>query len=159
MLSLASSPPLSSQVAAVNASLNPTALEFVPGKPSHDTPPAITNVEQASAPSFAQVCTWIERINNYFFYQALTKGEKKPNSDVRFPAVKVTTPPKGTHVTLYLTSCGILDSIYLVQGPPTELHSSDDEIVPSFQESFVDALAQATKNIQIASQGTKQQNV
>ena len=45
------------------------------------------------------------------------------------------------------------DSINLVQGPPTELHSSDDEIVPSFQESFVDALAQATENIQIASQG------
>ena len=54
----------------------------------------------------------------------------------------------------------MLDSIYLVQGPPTEIHSSDDEIVPSFQDSFVDALAQATENIQIASQGrVKQQNV
>ena len=59
LLSLASSPPLSSQVAAVNTTLNPTALEFVPGKPSHDTPPAITTVDQASVPSFAQVCTWI----------------------------------------------------------------------------------------------------
>ena len=59
LLSLASSPPLSSQVAAVNTSLNPAALEFVPGKPSHDTPPAITAVDQASVPSFAQVCTRI----------------------------------------------------------------------------------------------------
>ena len=47
-------------------------------------------------------------------------------------------------------------SIYLVQGPAAEIHSSDDEIVPSFQESFVDALAQATKNLQIANQGTIQ---
>ena len=54
---------------------------------------------------------------------------------------------------MHLTSCGKRDSINLVQGPPNELHSSDDEIVPSFQESFVDALAQATENIQIASQG------
>ena len=44
-------------------------------------------------------------------------------------------------------------SIYLVQGPAAEIHSSDDEIVPSFQESFVDALAQATENLQIANQG------
>ena len=42
----------------------------------------------------------------------------------------------------------------LVQGPAAEVHSSDDEIVPSFQESFVDALAQATENLQIANQGT-----
>ena len=40
-----------------------------------------------------------------------------------------------------------------MQGPPTEIHSSDDEVVPSFQESFVDALAQATENMPIASQG------
>ena len=46
------------------------------------------------------------------------------------------------------------DSIYLVQDPAAEVHSSDDEIVPSFQESFVDALAQATENLQIANQGT-----
>ena len=46
------------------------------------------------------------------------------------------------------------DSICLAQGPAVEVHSSDDEIVPSFQESFVDALAQATENLQIANQGT-----
>ena len=46
------------------------------------------------------------------------------------------------------------DSICLVQGSAVEVHSSDDEIVPSFQESFVDALAQATENLQIANQGT-----
>ena len=48
----------------------------------------------------------------------------------------------------------MFDSIDLVQGPAAEVHSSDDEIVPSFQESFVDALAQATENLQIANQGT-----
>ena len=42
-----------------------------------------------------------------------------------------------------------------MQGPAAEVHSSDDEIVPSFQESFVDALAQATENMQIANQGTE----
>ena len=57
-------------------------------------------------------------------------------------------------VHYFVFNCGIFDSIYLVQGPPTEIRNSDDEIVPSFQESFVDALAQATENIQIASQGT-----
>ena len=46
------------------------------------------------------------------------------------------------------------DSICLAQGPAVEVHSSDDEIVPSFQESFVDALAQATENSQIANQST-----
>ena len=60
----------------------------------------------------------------------MSKGEKK--ADVRFPAVKVTTPPKG---------------------PAVEVHSDEDEIVPTFQDSFVDALAQATENMQIASQG------
>lgn len=80
LLSLASSPPLSSHVAGVNTVLNPTALEFIPGQPSHCTPPANATTEKASAPSFAQ---------------ALSKGEKKSSSDVRFPAVKVTTPPKG----------------------------------------------------------------
>ena len=48
-------------------------------------------------------------------------------------------------------------SICLVQGPAAEVHSSDDEIVLSFQESFVDALAQATENLQIANQGTVNQ--
>ena len=57
---------------------------------------------------------------------------------------------------MYLTSCSIFDSICLVQGPAAEVQSnSDDELVPSFQESFVDALAQATENIHIANQGTK----
>ena len=57
---------------------------------------------------------------------------------------------------VFLTSCGIFDSICLVQGPAAKVQSnSDDEIVPSFQESFVDALAQATENIHIANQGTK----
>ena len=56
----------------------------------------------------------------------------------------------------YLYELWLLDSICLVQGSATvEVHSSDDEIVPSFQESFVDALAQATENIQIANQGRK----
>lgn len=54
-----------------------------------------------------------------------------------------------------LANCSGFDSIFLVQGPAAEVHSSDDEIVPSFQESFVDALAQATENMQIANQGTK----
>ena len=50
------------------------------------------------------------------------------------------------------------DSICLVQGPAAEVHSSDEEMIPSSQESFVDALAQATENIQIANQGTKNWN-
>ena len=56
LLSLASSPPLSSHVAGVNTALNPTALEFIPGKESHDTPPVAVTTEKASTPSFAQVC-------------------------------------------------------------------------------------------------------
>ena len=59
LLSLASSPPLSSQVGGVNTSLNPTALEFIPGKQSQDQPPDIPTGEQASVPSFAQVCSQI----------------------------------------------------------------------------------------------------
>ena len=57
---------------------------------------------------------------------------------------------------MHLKACAMsaAGSICLVQGPAVEVHSSDDEIVPSFQESFVDALAQATENLQIANQGT-----
>lgn len=63
LLSLASSPPLSSNVAGVNTQLNPTALEFVPGKECHDTPPVTVTVEQASTPSFAQVFLQVEMAN------------------------------------------------------------------------------------------------
>lgn len=66
----------------------------------------------------------------HFLVKALSKGEKK--ADIRFPAVKVTTPPKG---------------------PAVEVLSGEDEVVPTFQDSFVDALAQATENMQIANQG------
>lgn len=99
LLSLASSPPLSSHIAGANASLNPTALEFIPGKESHDMPPVAATTEKASTPSFAQVCMPTFKAQRIIahFYQALSKGEKKPNSDVRFPAVKVTTPPKGMY--------------------------------------------------------------
>ena len=55
---------------------------------------------------------------------------------------------------MHLKACAMSVSICLVQCPAVEVHSSDDEIVPSFQESFVDALAQATENLQIANQGT-----
>ena len=64
LLSLASSPPLSSHVAGINTALNPTALEFIPGKESHDTPPAAATIEKASTPSFAQVCMLKFRYRN-----------------------------------------------------------------------------------------------
>lgn len=64
LLSLASSPPLSSHVAGVNTALNPTALEFIPGKESHDTPPAAATIEKTSTPSFAQVCMLKFRYRN-----------------------------------------------------------------------------------------------
>ena len=54
LLSLASSPPLSSHV---STQLSPTAQEFVPGKSSHDPLPAaaVAISQQSSTPSFAQV--------------------------------------------------------------------------------------------------------
>ena len=59
LLSLASSPPLPSHIAAGGSSthLNPTALEFIPGKEHHVMPPVTVITEQSSTPSFAQVCT------------------------------------------------------------------------------------------------------
>jgi len=56
LLSLASSPPLSSHV-NIATQLSPTAQEFVPGKASHDTLPAAAVAQQTSTPSFAQVCS------------------------------------------------------------------------------------------------------
>jgi len=81
ILSLASSPPLSSHTAGGNnTQLNPTALEFVPGKEYHDRAPNASTIEQASTPSFAQVHIQVRRLILYYhnyFYRHLVKERKK----------------------------------------------------------------------------------